>query len=176
MSDLKYLSHYPPALLLQVRTLLDEGRLGSWLRQKYPDRHDIATDKALYQFVAGLKQRYLKNAPLPSKVLYDNRQHPLKGTLGTNTTISRVQGGKLKSKSEIRIAALFRELPLPFLEMIVVHELSHLKEKDHGKAFYQLCVHMLPDYHQLEFDLRLWLTWRESQPDDAASIIPNGNK
>lgn len=42
--------------------------------------------------------------------------------------------------------------------MIVAHELAHLKEADHNKAFYQLCNHMRPDYHQLEFDLRLYLT------------------
>jgi predicted metal-dependent hydrolase len=42
--------------------------------------------------------------------------------------------------------------------MIVVHELAHLKEREHDKAFYQLCRHMAPDYHQLEFDLRLYLT------------------
>jgi len=39
-----------------------------------------------------------------------------------------------------------------------VHELAHLKQKQHDKAFYQLCCHMEPDYHQLEFDLRLYLT------------------
>lgn len=42
--------------------------------------------------------------------------------------------------------------------MIVVHELAHLKERDHGKAFFALCQHMEPAYHQLEFDTRLWLT------------------
>ncbi|WP_047248208.1 YgjP-like metallopeptidase domain-containing protein [Chromobacterium subtsugae] len=163
MPALKYLLNYPPALVQQAQTLLDSGQLGAWLQRKYPDANDVQTDKALYQFVAAIKQRYLKNAPLPAKVLYDNRQHPLKGTLGTNTLVSRVQGGKLKSKSEIRIAALFRELPLPFLQMIAVHELAHLKERDHDRAFYQLCCHMLPDYHQLEFDLRLWLNWRERE-------------
>ncbi|MEY2840399.1 MAG: hypothetical protein RJB60_2698, partial [Pseudomonadota bacterium] len=40
-------------------------------------------------------------------------------------------------------------------------ELAHLKEKDHGKAFYQLCTHMEPNYHQYEFDLRLYLVARE---------------
>jgi predicted metal-dependent hydrolase len=45
-----------------------------------------------------------------------------------------------------------------FLRMIVVHELAHLKEYAHNKAFYQLCTHMEPDYHQLEFDTRLYLT------------------
>nr|WP_301280424.1 hypothetical protein [Chromobacterium subtsugae] len=38
-----------------------------------------------------------------------------------------------------------------------------MKERDHDRAFYQLCCHMLPDYHQLEFDLRLWLNWRERE-------------
>lgn len=45
--------------------------------------------------------------------------------------------------------------------MIVVHELAHLKEHDHNKAFYQLCCHILPDYHQLEFDCRVYLLWQE---------------
>ena len=31
-------------------------------------------------------------------------------------------------------------------------------EKEHHKAFYQLCQHMESDYHQLELDLRLFLT------------------
>ena len=42
--------------------------------------------------------------------------------------------------------------------MIAVHELAHLKEKTHDKAFYKLCTYMQPDYHQLELDLRLYLT------------------
>jgi hypothetical protein len=32
------------------------------------------------------------------------------------------------------------------------------KEREHGKAFYALCEHMLPGYHQVEFDTRLHLT------------------
>jgi predicted metal-dependent hydrolase len=47
---------------------------------------------------------------------------------------------------------------MEFLTMIAVHELAHLKEKQHDKAFYQLCTHMEPNYHQYEFDLRLYLT------------------
>jgi UTP pyrophosphatase len=42
-----------------------------------------------------------------------------------------------------------------------VHELAHLKEREHGKAFHALCQHMEPNYLQWEFDLRLWLTAME---------------
>lgn len=161
MTTLPYLNGYPVGLLDQIRTLLEQGQLGKWLERKYPSRHEIQTDKALYQYVTELKQRYLKNTPALAKVAYDSQQHPVKGTLGTNTFVARVQGGKIKSKNEIRVASLFRDAPEEFLRMIVVHELAHLKEKDHNKGFYQLCCHMEPDYYQLEFDTRVWLTWRD---------------
>ncbi|BAE75126.1 hypothetical protein SGGMMB4_04311 [Sodalis glossinidius str. 'morsitans'] len=161
MSDLPYLTGYPADLVDRVRHLMAQGRIGPWLESRYPDRHAIQTDKALYQYVSELKQRYLKNTSALAKVYFDNRQNPIKGTLGTNTFVSRPQGGKLKSKNEIRIAALFRAAPEAFLKMIVIHELAHLKEKEHNKSFYQLCCHMDPLYHQWEFDMRVWLTWRE---------------
>jgi predicted metal-dependent hydrolase len=166
MSKLQYLNGYPASLLERVQSLLDANQLGQWLARRYPAGHDIQSDKALYQYVADFKQRYLKNAPQVAKVQFDNQQHPVKGTLGTNSFVSRVQGNKLKRVNEIRVATLFRDAPEPFLRMIVVHELSHLKEKDHNKAFYQLCCHMEPDYHQLEFDMRVWLTWRERATEE----------
>jgi UTP pyrophosphatase len=63
------------------------------------------------------------------------------------------KGGKLKAKNEIRISHLFKNVPEPFLRMIVTHELAHLKEKEHNKAFYKLCTHIEPQYHQLEFEV-----------------------
>ena len=118
----------------------------------------MRSDPALYDYVGALKQRHLRSAPPLAKVLYDPRLQRAAQALGTHTAVSRVQGGQLKAKREIRIASLFRDAPAPFLRMIVVHELAHLKEREHDKAFYALCTHMEPAYHALEFDLRLWLT------------------
>lgn len=81
-------------------------------------------------------------------MVYDGKLQVMKQALGTNTAISRVQGSRLKASREIRIATVFRDAPAEFLKMIVVHELAHLKEAEHDKAFYQLCTHMEPDYHQ----------------------------
>jgi predicted metal-dependent hydrolase len=161
MPPLKYLAHYPETLQAQARQLIAEDRLAALLAKKYPASHDIRTDKALYDYVLDLKTRYMRSAEPLSKVVYDNHLKTLQNALGTHSTVSRVQGGKLKSKREIRVASLFKTAPPEFLKMIVAHELAHLKEREHGKAFYQLCVHMEPDYHQLEFDLRLYLTQME---------------
>ncbi|SIQ66507.1 M48 family metallopeptidase [Aquipseudomonas alcaligenes] len=159
----KYLQGYPPHLQQQVMQMVAENRLGDYLSQRYPNRHQVQSDKALYGYTTELKQEYLRSAPAIDKVLYDNRLDLTHRALGLHTAVSRVQGGKLKAKKEIRVAALFKEAPTEFLNMIVVHELAHLKEAEHNKAFYKLCQYMLPDYHQLEFDLRLYLTWRDLQ-------------
>jgi predicted metal-dependent hydrolase len=128
----------------------------------------VNTDRALYDYVTDLKSRYLRSAPPLAKVHYDQKLHIVRNALGTHTTVSRVQGNRLKAKREIRVASLFKQAPAPFLKMIVVHELAHLKQRDHDKAFYALCTHMEPAYHQLELDVRLWLTALELASSDAA--------
>ena len=168
MTPLKYLQAYPANLQEQIRQLIAQQRLGDYLSQRYPGRHAIQSDKALYAYVQDLKQEHLRNAPAIDKVLFDNRLDLTHRALGLHTAISRVQGGKLKAKKEIRVASLFREAAPAFLQMIVVHELAHLKESEHNKAFYKLCEYMLPGYHQVEFDLRVYLTWRELPLNDVA--------
>ena len=158
MHELKYMAGYSEQLTGQVSRLISENRLGSFLLKKYPSVHDIRTEKALYDFAVEIKNEYLRKSQPLSKAIYDGRLNVIHHALGTHTFVSRVQGAKLKAKNEIRIASVFRNAPLEFLKMIVVHELAHFKEKDHNKAFYQLCAHMEPSYHQLEFDLRLYLT------------------
>ena len=81
---------------------------------------------------------------------FDAKLQVVQHALGTHTNISRVQGNKLKAKREIRVATLFKHVPEDFLKMIAVHELAHLKERQHDKAFYNLCNYMEPRYHQLE--------------------------
>lgn len=155
---MKYLFGYPDDLKRQVQQLLDEGQLGAVLLKKYPQAHGVRTDKALYDYVMGLKNSHLRSTEPLSRINFDNRLQVISHALGTHTTISRVQGNKLKAKREIRVSSLFKSGPAEFLKMIAVHELAHIKEREHDKAFYKLCCYMEPNYHQYEFDLRVYLT------------------
>jgi UTP pyrophosphatase len=155
---LKYLSAYPAALQAQVAELLAQNRLGEMLLKKYPYGHGVRTDRALYDYVMALKAGFLRSSEPISKVAYDNRLQVIAHALGTHTAISRVQGSRLKAKREIRVSSLFKAAPAEFLKMIAVHELAHLKVREHDKDFYKLCCHMEPQYHQYEFDLRVYLT------------------
>ena len=160
---MKYLAGYPSALLAQVQQLVATEGLAPLLRKRYPGPlHEVQTDRALYDYVSELTSDFMRKAPPRSQVAFDSKLHVIRNALGTHTTVSRVQGSKLKTKREIRVASLFREVPLEWLRMIVVHELAHMKEKDHDKSFYALCEHMEPGYHRLEFDVRLYLTHLDS--------------
>lgn len=151
-----YITHYPTHIQEQVTKMISEKTLGKYLLKKYPHKHSLSTDKALYEYAMNVKNEYLKKYRL-DKVLYDGKVSDVNKALGTHTFISRVQGEKLKSKNVIKIATFFKHVPEEFLHMIIVHELAHFKQKEHNKAFYQFCEYMMQGYHQIEFDTRLYL-------------------
>jgi UTP pyrophosphatase len=169
MPDLPYLTGYPPELVAQAASRLADGSLARALASRYPGRHEIRTHEALYRFAQDLKQRHLRRAPPLAKVLYDDRLTAVAFALGLNTRRTRVQGARLSTKREIRIAGIFRDLAPEFLRLVMVHELAHLKEPEHNSSFYRLCRAMEPDYDQFELDLRLTLTVREWS---AGSVAP----
>lgn len=158
---MKYLSAYSEHVKAQVCELIATQQLGELLLKKYSSAHTIRNDKALFDYVMALKNEFLRGADPLSKVAFDSKLKVIQHALGTHTTVSRVQGNKLKSKREIRVASLFKDVPIELLRMIVVHELAHIKEREHDKAFYKLCTNMEPNYHQYELDLRLYLTYQD---------------
>lgn len=157
-----YLAAYPADLIEHVHQQIELGTLADRLRQKYPVAHQVRSDRALYEFTITIKDKYLRNSAALGRVAFDSTLHIKDNALGMHSRMSRVQGSHLKANREIRISAIFRQVPVEFLRMIVVHELAHLKESAHNKAFYQLCLHMEHDYHQFEFDLRVYLAWLDA--------------
>lgn len=158
---MKYLAHYSEGVQSQVRDLIANNKLGDLLLKKYSATHSIRNDKSLFDYVMALKNEFLRGADPLSKVAFDSKLKVIQHALGTHTTVSRVQGNKLKAKREIRVATLFKDVPIELLRMIVVHELAHIKEREHDKAFYKLCTYMEPQYHQYELDLRLYMTYMD---------------
>lgn len=159
---LPYLSGYASSLQNKVREWLVAGKAGEWLLKKYPQPHVVRTDKALYDYVDDIKAQYLRNAGQLHKVVYDSKIHVMRNALGLHTRRSIAHGSKTNARHEIHIAAMFKQSPDAFLRMICVHELAHIRIMDHDKAFYQLCMHMEPDYHQLEFDVRFYLSYLDT--------------
>ena len=149
-NSLKYLASYEGSLRDQVQSMIEQNRLAQFLLSKYPQPHGITNDKSLRAYVMELKNRYLRKSSPLSVVTYDARIHAVHNALGLHSYVSRVQGGKLKSKHEIRVSAIFKVAPEAFLKMIVVHELAHIKHKNHSRYFWDLVATYLPEYKKIE--------------------------
>lgn len=152
-----YLLGYSDRVRDQAWALLEKGQLEDAVLARHPEPNPAPDNARLYTYTQQLKREHMKSAPPLGKVRYCDKIATVNRALGLHTYAVRQQGAKLKRRNEIRIGAVFRELPADFLRMIVVHELAHLRHKDHDKAFYRLCCHLEPAYHQLELDLRLVL-------------------
>lgn len=159
-----YLGGYPASFREKAEALKASGTLLKRLEDRYGTPHTIQNNAALYTYTQDLKRTYLKSSPPLGKVRYNDKISTLHRAFGLHTYAVRVQGSKLKAKNELRVASLFKDLSEEFLRMVVVHELAHLRHKDHDKAFYRLCVHMEPEYHRYETDLRLLLFARQGVP------------
>ena len=156
-----FLSGYSEELQDQVANMLEKGTLGAYLLKKYPEAHRIQSDAQLYDYTQALKKQFLRKSPPLQKVFYSTKLSAEHQALGINRHRIMSHGKNLKTKKEIRIAAVFKKGPEDFLRMIVGHELAHLKEMEHNKAFFSLCEHIVPDYHQIEFDMRCYLMLEE---------------
>ena len=114
MSAFRYLQAYPDNLQLQVQKIIDGPGLAAWLKSRHSEPHSIRTDGALYTYVMELKNEFLRQADPINKVSYDSKLQIIQHALGLHTTTSRIQGSKLKSKRDIKVAALFKETPIAF--------------------------------------------------------------
>ncbi|MFT6633395.1 MAG: putative metal-dependent hydrolase [Bacteriovoracaceae bacterium] len=159
MAKIDYFKGYPQNIRDHFETLIRNGQIKSYLLKKYPSGHEINTDKQLYEYAHGIKQKFLKKSPQINKIKYEKQKDLILNALGTHTFVSRNHGGRLRSKHEIRIAVSLKSAPEEMLKMLVVHELAHFKEKDHNKAFYNLCQYMQPNYCEVELDTLFILIW-----------------
>ena len=66
--------------------------------------------------------------------------------VGLRITGARTRWGSCGSKGRINFTLRLVMTPLPMIDYVAVHELAHLKELNHSKAFWALVKGVLPDY------------------------------
>lgn len=68
------------------------------------------------------------------------------------------QWGSCSSKNDLSFNTMMMKLPLDVIQYIVVHELAHIKHKNHRKSFWQLVETYLPKYKTQVNELKKFTT------------------
>ncbi len=65
---------------------------------------------------------------------------------GVKITAARSRFGSCSGKNSLCFSLYLMEYPPEAMEAVVVHELAHIRHKNHGPDFYALVRRTLPDY------------------------------
>lgn len=95
--------------------------------------------------IAALKRRAAEI--LPGKVAHWSAVTDLKPT-GLKITTARRRYGSCSGKNSLCFSCFLMRCPEEAIDLVVVHELCHIKEKNHGPGFYALLGHYLPDHRE----------------------------
>ena len=84
-------------------------------------------------------------AILPGKVAFWSRQTGLIPS-AVKITAARRRYGSCSAKNSLCFSCFLMLCPEETWDLVVVHELCHIREKNHGPKFYALLEHYLPDH------------------------------
>ena len=84
-------------------------------------------------------------AVLPEKVAYWSAVTGLSPT-GVKITSARRRYGSCSAKNSLCFSCFLMQQPEAAIDLVVVHELCHIRVKNHGPQFYALLAQYLPDY------------------------------
>ena len=84
-------------------------------------------------------------AILPGKVAYWSEKMGIRPT-GLKITAARKRYGSCSGKNSLCFSLYLMEYPPDTIEAVVVHELAHIRHKNHGPGFYALIRQVMPDY------------------------------
>ncbi len=95
--------------------------------------------------IAVLKAR--ARAVLPEKVAYYSRLLGLVPT-GVKITAARTRYGSCSGKNSLCFSCFLMNCPEEAIDLVVVHELCHIRHKNHGPQFYALLASVFPDHRE----------------------------
>ena len=67
---------------------------------------------------------------------------------GIRITAARTRWGSCSGKNSLCFSLFLMRYPMEAIDAVVVHELAHIRHKNHGPDFYRLVEGTLPDYRQ----------------------------
>ena len=95
------------------------------------------------------RNEYIRRAQetLPEKTAFYGSLMGLRPT-GVTITNAKKRFGSCSGKNRICFSWRLMQYPEEAIDYVVVHELAHIRHKDHSKAFYDCIAQVLPDWRE----------------------------
>lgn len=142
-------------VLVRAPRSLPQGRIDdfvagheTWIAlhlEQQRQRAALAPPAATPAEIDALKAR--ARATLPPKVAFWGQQMGLRPT-GVKITSARKRYGSCSGKNSLCFSCFLMNCPEAAIDLVVVHELCHMREKNHGPRFYALLGQYIPDYRE----------------------------
>lgn len=136
-----------PTCLSEEIIALEVEKAKNWI-EKALIKQKGRQNSAMYsefspEAVREMKQAVLKTVlPIAEKYSKLMRVSPS----GIKITSARTRYGSCNGKNSLCFSYLLAQYPLEAVEAVVVHELAHIRHKNHGKRFYDFIYSVMPDY------------------------------
>ena len=85
---------------------------------------------------------------LPRRVAYWAARMDVMMPTGLHITSARTRWGSCSGKNSLCFSLFLMRYPPEAIDAVVVHELAHIRHKNHGPDFYRFVEKTLPDYRQ----------------------------
>lgn len=142
-------------LLVRAPLRCAQGRIDAFVtaHAAWIERHlNLQREKAAHRppaptaaEIEALKAR--ARAELPGKIAHWSEQMGVVPT-GFRVTAARKRYGSCSAKNSLCFSCFLMNCPEEAVELVVVHELCHIREKNHGRGFYALLERYLPDWRE----------------------------
>lgn len=90
---------------------------------------------------------------IPERTSYYEEEMKVKHT-GIKITSARTRWGSCSGKNGLCFSYRLMLLPMDIIDYIIVHELAHIRVKNHSKDFYEEVLKYMPDYKERERKLK----------------------
>lgn len=117
-----------------------------WIKKQVEKREEL---EAPEDFTDAERETLIRKAKeiLPKRVAYFSR---LMGVAPTGITITgaKTRYGSCSGKNRLSFSWRLMQYPAEAVDAVVVHELAHIRHKNHSAAFYEEVERVLPDYRE----------------------------
>ena len=123
-----------------------------WIKKQVFKREE---EEAPEDFTEAEREALIRKAKeiLPKRVEYFSRLMGV-APMGITVTGAKTRYGSCSGKNRLSFSSRLMQYPAEAVDAVVVHELAHIRHKDHSAAFYEEVERVLPDYRERKKLLR----------------------